>query len=130
MSKSDTRIVAVVGAGFSLLLASCQTTAEQQGGGTEPVTAISKSEGGVLSEALCSDCHAIEIGGISANPQAPTFEEIANREGLSQATLGNFLHDSYNFPNQMNVELSDKDSDAISAYIVSLRSGNSGAGKR
>lgn len=84
-------------------------------------TSGAQPQGQYLAVTLCSGCHAVADGEISPSPEAPDFVSIANREGLTRETLGNFLHDSYSFPNQMNMELSDDDADAISAYILTLR---------
>ncbi len=111
----------------SLAIAACQTPTDQQTSGPQPVSlGPDQSNGEYLAEALCSGCHAVAAGEISANPEAPSFVSIANRDEVTQETLGNFLHDSYSFPNQMNLELSDKDADEISAYILTLRDTTAG----
>ena len=107
---------------FLLMAASCQTPYDD--GVKLPLSEATQmqSRGEFLAEALCSGCHAIADGEVSPNPEAPTFVEISDRDGLTRETLGDFLHDSYNFPGQMNLEVSDEDADAIAAYILTLRS--------
>ncbi len=75
-----------------------------------------------LSEALCSGCHAIKSSEISPNPQSPTFEMIANAKGLTPGTLSEFLRNSHHFPEKMNFEVVEEDSDLLAAYIITLRS--------
>ncbi|NNC58992.1 MAG: hypothetical protein HKO05_03260 [Erythrobacter sp.] len=79
-------------------------------------------EGANLAEALCSGCHAVAPGQISPNPQAPSFMLIANSEGLTEDTLGEYLRDSHNFPERMNFEVVAEDSEALAAYMITLRS--------
>ena len=79
-------------------------------------------EGANLAEALCSGCHAVAPGQISPNPQAPSFMLIANSEGLTEDTLDDYLRDSHNFPERMNFEVVPEDSEALAAYMITLRS--------
>ncbi|MDN3645766.1 c-type cytochrome [Pontixanthobacter aestiaquae] len=115
------RIKASIAIGFSVALAACQTPVENGATDSKVEASGMETQGEHLAVTLCSGCHAVADGEISPNAEAPDFVSIANREGLTRQTLGNFLHDSYNFPNQMNLELSDEDADKISAYILTLR---------
>ncbi len=74
-----------------------------------------------MSEALCSGCHAIRVNEISPNPNSPTFEMIANTQGLTEVTLRDWLRDSHNFPERMNFEVAADDVDVLAAYIITLR---------
>jgi len=115
------RILTIILLGGIVPLASCQSAGEPKMAVPASLGAEAEPNGKFLAEALCSGCHAVEVGQISPNPASPSFESIANRKGLTRETLGEFLHDSYNFPNQMELEVSDEDSEAISSYILMLR---------
>ena len=47
------------------------------------------AEGGrQLARGNCAECHAIDSGtGASANPDAPTFNDLANTPGMTSAAL-------------------------------------------
>lgn len=117
---------AIALAAFSL--AACQPVLQAEAG---PVPAAAAAPwvlsgparaGYDLSEALCSGCHAIKPGEISPNPMSPTFAMIANSAGLTQETLAEYLRDSHNYPETMNFEVAQEDSDVLAAYIITLRS--------
>ena len=71
-------------------LAACQTTAAPD---NTPALMGKAAEGKQLADALCSSCHAVAVGEVSPNPQAPTFPNIANMSGLTEATLADFLRE-------------------------------------
>jgi cytochrome c553 len=72
-------------------------------------------------EAACGGCHAVEPPFLSPNPASPSFAAIANRQGLSQTSLADWLADAHNYPEDMDFTLTRKQIDAIAAYMVSLR---------
>lgn len=98
-------------------LAACQTAT------TDPAPKLTgkAAEGKQLADALCSSCHAVAVGEVSPNPQAPTFPNIANMSGLTVVTLVDFLRDSHNFPERMNFEVVPEDAEALAAYMITLR---------
>lgn len=69
----------------------------------------------------CRGCHAPVPHLSSPNPAAPSFAAIANMEGLTRNTLGAFLRDAHNYPEQMNMELTEAQVDEIVEYILTLR---------
>jgi len=71
---------------------------------------------------LCTRCHATENNRVSPNPQAPPFEDIAGRPGVTGDTLRQFLKDAHNFPDAMQFRLSPADTRDLAAYIMTLRS--------
>jgi mono/diheme cytochrome c family protein len=75
-------------------------------------------------EAACADCHAIRRLELSPNPEAPSFADIGNREGLTGETLSAFLKDAHNYPEAMDFDLTPARADALSAYILTLREEN------
>ena len=75
-----------------------------------------------FAQSACGDCHAVRSPGISPNPEAPTFADIANRADLTAETLSKWLRDAHNYPAAMNFDLHRHDVDVLSAYILTLRS--------
>lgn len=72
-------------------------------------------------EAACGGCHAVEPPFLSPNPASPSFAAIANRQGLSEKSLGDWLADAHNYPEDMDFTLTRKQIDQIAAYMVTLR---------
>jgi mono/diheme cytochrome c family protein len=72
-------------------------------------------------EAACGGCHAVEPPFLSPNPASPSFAAIANRSGLSEKSLGDWLVDAHNYPEEMDFTLTRKQIDQIAAYMVTLR---------
>jgi mono/diheme cytochrome c family protein len=72
-------------------------------------------------EAACGGCHAVEPPFLSPNPRAPSFAAIANRRGLSEKSLADWLAEAHNYPEDMDFTLTRKQIDQIAAYIVTLR---------
>jgi mono/diheme cytochrome c family protein len=69
---------------------------------------------------VCAECHEIEAtGDFSPNPEAPTFQEVADTSGMSLRALGVWLRSSH--PTMPNFILSADEIDNVSAYIMSLR---------
>lgn len=72
-------------------------------------------------EAACGGCHAVEPPFLSPNPASPSFAAIANRRGLSEKSLGDWLAEAHNYPEQMDFTLTRPQIDQIAAYMVTLR---------
>ena len=68
----------------------------------------------------CAVCHGITANSSSPNPEAPPWEDVANRPGTTQATLRTFLRDSHNFPEAMQFKVERKDIGDLAAYLVTL----------
>ena len=75
----------------------------------------------MLVGAVCGSCHAVTPGTLSPLPQAPTFPAIANREGLTRETLTTYLRDAHNYPDIMDVGLTDEDVALVVDYMISLK---------
>lgn len=73
-------------------------------------------------EAACGGCHAVEPPFLSPNPAAPSFAGIANRRGLSERSLADWLSQAHNYPEDMDFTLTRPQIDQIAAYMVTLRS--------
>ena len=112
----------------AFLLAACQSISQPEAtvaaaADAAPLALSGAAKTGYdLSEALCSGCHAIRPSEISPNPNSPTFEMVANAEGLTLSTLSVYLRNSHNFPEKMNFEVAEEDGNVLAAYIIRLRS--------
>lgn len=72
-------------------------------------------------EAACGGCHGVEPPFLSPNRFAPTFESIANREGLTEETLSNWLSGAHNYPEDMDFDLERSHVEQIAHYMLTLR---------
>jgi len=72
-------------------------------------------------EAACGGCHAVEPPFLSPNPASPSFAAIANRRGLSEKSLADWLAEAHNYPEDMDFTLTRPQIDQIAHYMVSLR---------
>ena len=77
-----------------------------------------------FAQGSCGGCHAVEPHGVSPNPNAPPFAAIVNQQGLSDATLGDWLRDAHNYPEEMEFYLEGPEVDALVAYMLTLRDPN------
>ena len=48
--------------------------------------------------------------------------DIANRPGLREGSVASWLKDAHNYPEQMDVDLSEEDAEALADYMLTLRS--------
>ena len=94
-----------------LLVTGCQTAAPQTKAAKPPA----------FVEAACGGCHAVEPPFLSPNPESPSFAAIANREGLSEATVAGWLADAHNYPEQMDFDLTREQAQQIADYMITLR---------
>jgi len=89
-----------------------------------PATAASRAtvaRGKAFAETHCSGCHAVVRDRFSPNPDAPPWENVVSKEGLTDETLTYWLRHSHNFPEIMNFEIADDQVDALAAYMLTLR---------
>ena len=77
-----------------------------------------------FAQGACGDCHAVENPGLSPNPEAPAFADIANREGLDVQTLSRWLRDAHNYPEAMDFDLDAPQVEELTEYILTLRDEN------
>lgn len=111
-----TRPRTTIAVGAALVLAACATPREQARG-----EARAFAEPPVLVQATCTACHAVTPGTGSPIADAPTFEHIANLDGLTRETLIAFLGDTHNYPDIMDVDLSREDIELVADYMLTLR---------
>jgi mono/diheme cytochrome c family protein len=106
-----------------LALAACQTP-----GSENPPPMVGKStsrsadtRAPAFVEAACGGCHAVEPPFLSPNPASPSFASIANRPGLSETSLADWLAEAHNYPEDMDFTLTRAQIDQIARYMVTLR---------
>ena len=107
----------VLAAPLGLVLAGCQVPAPQ----SATVPARFSMSDIAFAQASCGGCHAVEEPGRSPNPEAPAFGEIANRPGVTAATLSAYLRDAHNYPEAMDFELTAQQAHALAEYMLTLR---------
>ncbi|MEY4472369.1 MAG: hypothetical protein RL671_673 [Pseudomonadota bacterium] len=93
---------------------------------SQPVTVQERrlaevERGRAIAEARCAACHAVSTNGSSPNPESPGFEDIANRQDLTSATLRQYLRDAHNYPDAMQFKIDRGQVRDLSAYIVTLK---------
>jgi mono/diheme cytochrome c family protein len=106
-----------------LALAACQTP-----GTDNPPPMVGKAtspspdaRAPAFVEAACGGCHAVEPPFLSPNPASPSFASIANRRGLSEKSLADWLAEAHNYPEDMDFTLTRAQIDQIAHYMVTLR---------
>ncbi|MEM7689462.1 MAG: hypothetical protein AAF291_10615 [Pseudomonadota bacterium] len=98
----------------ALALAACQNTPPAASASNAPRVPN-------LVQGVCGDCHGVEPPFLSPNPQAPSFEAIANSAGLTGQSLTRWLIDAHNYPELMEFELSEAEAREVAAYMVTLQ---------
>lgn len=78
-----------------------------------------KDRGHAYAKKFCTDCHAIEKDDNLLLGDIPTFQEVANSDGMSPRALVVWLRTSH--PTMPNYVIPPDDIDDIVAYIMSLR---------
>jgi len=101
---------------LGLIIATCVAAM----GAAQAQSLGSPSQGLRLARAQCGECHLVEKGsGLSPNPAAPTFENIANIPGMTGAALTAALRTSHE--TMPNVMITGADTSDLVAYILSLK---------
>jgi mono/diheme cytochrome c family protein len=80
-----------------------------------------QARGYTFAKTHCAACHGIIANASSRNPEAPSFEMVVNKTGLTARTLETFLRDSHSFPGQMEFEIDPAKIDDLTTYMISLR---------
>lgn len=104
---------------LTLLFTACQNLPP-----AETAVANMPSQGQAFAQASCGGCHAVGLYGPSANPNAPPFGAIANRDGLTAETLSYWLRGAHNYPREMNFALLEPQVDPLVSYMLTLRDPN------
>jgi len=101
---------------YALIIAMCLAAI----GAAQAQSIGSPSQGLRLARAQCAECHLVEKGsGLSPNPAAPTFEDIANIRGMTSAALTAALRTSHE--TMPNVIINEADTSDLVAYILRLK---------
>ncbi len=74
-----------------------------------------------LVQGVCGDCHGVEPPFLSPNPDAPSFEAVANSAGLTGESLTAWLIDAHNYPEFMEFELSEEEAREVADYMVTFQ---------
>ncbi|MGB3470609.1 MAG: hypothetical protein WBA51_07305 [Erythrobacter sp.] len=96
-------------------LAACQSVAPP------PKSATTAKPIPALVQGVCGDCHGVGPPFLSPNPEAPGFDAIANRAGLTRGTLADWLLDAHNYPELMEFELSKEEAQEVADYMATLQ---------
>ena len=72
------------------------------------------------ADQVCSECHAVRGGQrVSPHGRAPSFELVANAQGMTATALRVWFDSPH--PSMPDLLLSEKQSDDLIAYILSLK---------
>ena len=107
MRKTRTMALAGVAA---MVLGGAAAQAEDSG----PVTA-----GKGVAQLWCVNCHVVSTAQTSGSDQAPTWQGIADRPGMTAERLHNFLEKPHG--KMPDFKLGDTDIDNVASYILSLK---------
>ena len=107
----------------ALALCGCQTAyADEQEASAGPAPSNMAHDNPLaFAQGACGGCHAVEKPWLSPNPDAPTFADIANREGVTEQTLQTYLTDAHNYPLVMDFDLDPEQAAELAHYILSLK---------
>ena len=75
--------------------------------------------GAAYAKQVCAKCHAVDRTGISPEPTAPPFKDVANTPGMTETALTVWLRTSH--PTMPNIIVEPTDMDNVIAYILSLK---------
>ncbi len=79
----------------------------------------SVSEGHHLAQKTCATCHVIVPNGFGSWTDAPSFESIANRPGITQQWLAAFVQKPH--MHMVMDQYTPAQANAIASFILSLR---------
>ena len=75
--------------------------------------------GAAYAKQVCAKCHAIDRTGLSPEPTAPPFRDVANTPGMAATALAVWLTTSH--PTMPNIILDPHELDNVIAFILSLK---------
>lgn len=104
------------------LVATAQSTADART--SRAAQARQAARGLDIANSHCAACHAVRTGTISPDPEAPPWDAVVNKPGLTRATLRAYLRDSHNYPAQMDFAIAPRHIADIAAYMMTLRQPN------
>ena len=120
-AASQFRFALIVSAGIAL--AACQSAYPESETAMASAAPSDMAHANPLAfaQGACGGCHAVEKPWLSPNPDAPTFADIANREGVTEETLQTYLTDAHNYPLVMDFDLDPEQAAELAHYILSLK---------
>lgn len=89
--------------------------------GAIPAQAVAPAEGQALAQVSCAGCHGTGRSETSPRSNAPSFEVIVNKEGLTAETLAAWLRGAHNYPREMDFYLREPEVRALVDYMMTLR---------
>lgn len=88
--------------------------------GAQAVELGDATKGQAYARANCVECHEVEpVESFSPNPDAPSFQEVAEQPGMNARALAVWLQSSH--PTMPNLIIAPADMDNVIAYILSLK---------
>ncbi|MCZ7595452.1 cytochrome c [Hyphomicrobium sp.] len=87
--------------------------------GASAVELGDKDAGHAYAQKVCADCHAVEKDTNFLFTDIPSFQEVADSQGMSPRALAVWLQTSH--PNMPDFIIPPDDMDNVIAYIMSLR---------
>jgi mono/diheme cytochrome c family protein len=75
--------------------------------------------GEAYAEKVCARCHAIHPSGLSPEPTAPPFRDVAKTPGMTGTALRVWLSTSH--PTMPNIIVEPPDMGNVIAYILTLK---------
>lgn len=82
-------------------------------------SAADAQQGAELAKRWCATCHVVSADQASGSTQAPPFSEIANKPGLTAASIALFLMRPH--PPMPDMNLSREEAGDLAAYIESQK---------
>jgi mono/diheme cytochrome c family protein len=77
------------------------------------------SEGDQIAQKTCAVCHVIEPTGSGSWTDAPSFESVANRPGMTQQWLADFVRKPH--MHMVTDQYTPAQANALAAFILSQR---------
>ena len=105
---------------LALAAIACVPPSPVEGGHRYGMSAF-QQRGYAFAVQRCSGCHAVTANRTSPNPEAPSFEDIANRSEVTAASLREFLRDSHNYPEAMDFRVDEAQLNDLSDFIAAQR---------
>jgi mono/diheme cytochrome c family protein len=92
--------------------------------GAIPTRPVAPADGQSLARVSCVTCHGIGRSETSPRSNAPPFEVIVNKEGLTAETLAAWLRGAHNYPREMDFYLREPEVRVLVDYMMTLRDPN------
>jgi len=84
-------------------------------------TKTAAARGLAFAQDHCATCHGVTANSSSPNPEAPPWDDVANRAGTSVGTVAAFLSDAHNYPAAMDFKVQRTAIRDLATYMLTLR---------